>query len=135
MPSLMHRFLLVFSVLGLLLLGSCMQSRTVMIENSNGRRVGDIQIQGTQTATILSTYGEERGRIRGNVVRNTDGKRLGSFVERDGYMMILDASENPVGSLEDGTNCYGKGKEILGKISETVDSGVAAGACLVMFLQ
>ena len=132
----MHRFLIVLSVLGLLLVSACGAGPGITIENSNGRRIGEIRIEGTQ-AILLNSVGEERGRVRGTVIRDSDGKRAGSLGEQDGNLVLLDASDNPVGSLEEGSQCYGKGQDMLGKVvsPEPVDSHVAAAACLLFFLQ
>lgn len=130
----MQRLVIVLSVLGLLLVSACSAGPAITIENSNGRRIGEIRIEGTQ-AILLNSVGEERGRVRGTMIRDADGKRAGSLAEQEGNLVILDINDSPVGSLEEGVECYGKGQDMLGKVTAPVDSHVAAAACLLFFLQ
>lgn len=129
----MHRFVLILTVLGLLILTSC-SAGAVTVENSTGRTIGSIDVEGT-TATILSARGEVRGKVRGTVIRDASGKHVGTVDERDGHTVILDPEGSPLGTLENGTDCFGKGKEVLGSISTQVDASAAAAACLLFFLQ
>ncbi len=131
----MHRFVLILSVLGVLILTSCGKPADITVENSNGKTVGSIELQGTHTATILNVRGEVRGKVRGSVVRDDTGKNMGTITEKDGNTVILDSDENPLGTLEKGTDCYGKGQDKLGSISTETDSFAAAAACLLFFLQ
>lgn len=130
----MHRFILVLSVLGLLLLSAC-GVKAVEVKNSNGRTVGSIDMQASKTAVLVNTRGETIGKIRGTIIRDVSGKHLGTTADRDGNIVILDPNGNPLGSLSKGTDCYGKGQEILGSVNDEVDASIAAGACLVFFLQ
>ncbi len=129
----MRRSIILVSSLGFFLLASC--SSTLDVRNSNGKVVGQIQVQAAQTATIVNTRGDVRGKVRGTVVRDDSGKHVGTIVEKDGHTVIMDASDNAIGSLSNGTDCYGKGQDVVGHVSEGVDSTVAAGACLLFFLQ
>lgn len=131
----MHRFVLILSVLGLLILTSCGGTGAITVENSNGKVIGEIQVQAAQTATILNTHGDVRGKVRGTVIRDDSGKHVGTVVEQDGHVVIEDGNDNPVGTLENGIECYGKGKEVLGRITAEVDASTAAAACLLFFLQ
>lgn len=128
------RYAFALPVLGLLLIASCGGS-SIQIRNSSDRIIGNIDMQGEKSATMINTHGDVRGRVRGNVVRDDAGKNLGSIEEKDGTILILDPKGNPMGTLGDGTDCYGKGQEKLGSVSGEVDVFVAAGACLVFFLQ
>lgn len=130
----MHRFLLVLTVLGVLILSSC-AGNAIEIRNSINRIVGTIDVQGTKNATILSTHGEVRGKVRGTVIRNDAGKNVGTVAERDGNTVILDLDGGALGSIENGTECYGKGQEKLGSVSGEADVEVVAAACLLFFLQ
>lgn len=132
----MRRFILPLSVFGLLLLTACGKGAGFEITNSNGKVVGTISVQGPKSATFLSISGSERGKVRGNIVRDDAGKNLGTIVEgENGRMMLQDGKEDALGNLDNGTDCYGKGQDKLGTISQGVDTSVAAGACLVFFLQ
>lgn len=131
----MHRFILILSVLGLLILTSCAGPGGITVENSNGKAIGEIQLQGAQTATIINTRGDVRGKVRGTVIRDDSGKHVGTVVEQNGHVVIEDGNDNPVGTLANGIECYGKGKEVLGRITAKVDSSAAAAACLLFFLQ
>ena len=130
----MHRFVVALSTLGILLLASC-ASASIEVHNSNGKVIGSIDVQGVKSASLMNAYGDVRGKVRGNVVRDDTGKNIGTIEERDGHMMMLDATGGALGSLENGKDCYGKGHDKLGTISGEVEATVAAGACLVFFLQ
>ena len=130
----MHRFLLLLSVLSVLVLVSCKGSAAITVQNSTGRTVGSIDVQGTQ-ATILNTHGDVRGKVRGTIIRDDAGKHIGTVTEGNGRTMIVDTNGNPLGTLEKGTECYGKGQDMLGQITAQVDSSAAAAACLIFFLQ
>lgn len=129
----MHRFLLVLSILGLLILTSC-ASNTLEVRNSNDRIVGSIDVQGAKTATIFNTHGDVRGRVRGNIIRDDTGKNMGTVAERDGNMVILNPEGNALGNVK-ASECYGKGQEALGSVDGEVETEVVAAACLLFFLQ
>lgn len=131
----MRRFLLLLSAFGLLVLTACNADEGLVIKNSSGKTVGTMQVQGTRTATFLNMNGDERGKVRGNIVRDDGGKNVGNIVERDGNVVLQDTDDNPLGSVENGTDCYGKSREKLGTVGGEVDSYIAAGACLIFFLQ
>ena len=130
----MKRLTLILPTLGLLLLCSC-TSKALEVKNSKGRTVGSIEVQAAKTATFVSMHGESIAKVRGTIVRDASGKQMGTTTERDGTVVILNPKGNPVGSLSKGTDCYGKGQEMLGTVSAEADTSVAAGACLVFFLQ
>ena len=130
----MRRFLLLFSVAGLVLLTAC-ATGALAVHNGAGKVVGSISVQGTRAAAFLGSQGNIRGRVRGNVVRDDAGKNLGTIEEQGGHTVILDPKENALGTLEHGTDCYGKGQEKLGSVTAEAEASVAAAACLVFFLR
>jgi sporulation protein YlmC with PRC-barrel domain len=128
----MSRFLILLSVFGLLLLTSCRSA--LEIRNSTGKAVGRIEIQGS-TATVFNVHGDALGKVRGTIIRDASGKHAGTVVKGDDHIVIQDAADNAVGSIENGTDCYGKGQEKLGGVNGEVDASVAAAACLLFFLR
>lgn len=130
----MHRFVIALSVLGVLLLASC-TTASIDVLNSNEKVIGTISVQGVKSATLINAHGDVRGKVRGNVVRDESGKNVGTIQEKDGNVMMMDANGGPLGSLESGKDCYGKGHNKLGTVTGEVEATVAAGACLVFFLQ
>jgi hypothetical protein len=70
------------------------------------------------------------------LVRDENGKKIGSVTIQGGHTMILDATDNPVGSVENGLICYGKSQKAIGTIQmKNVDPAIAGGACLLLLLQ
>ena len=132
----MSRLFRILSVSAVIVLVSCGgKTSGTEVRSSNGKTVGQIEVTGSKTGTIENTKGDERGKVRGTMVRDADGKHIGTVNEKEGHVVILNANDNPVGSLEKGTDCYGKGKDMVGQVSAGIDSSVAAGACLIFFLQ
>ncbi len=129
----MNRRSLSLSVVGLLLLTAC-GGNALEVRNSNDRIVGTIDVQGSKTATMMNTHGDLHGKVRGNVIRDDSGKKVGGIAEQNGGIVILDAQDNAAGNI-DGNDCYGKGKEKLGSVSGEADSSIVAAACLLFFLQ
>ena len=117
-----------------ILLASCGGS-AVSVYNTEGKKIGSIRIVDDHNATIVSTYGEERGKVRGSLVRDDAGKRRGSIVERSRTIVIQNTDDDDVGTLVNGTDCYGKGQDIVGRISMVVRPEAAGAACLLFFLK
>lgn len=127
--------LLSLPCLALLLLTSCKTEAASEIFNSAGRKVGSIVIDGPHEAHFVGSQEEERGKVRGNIIRDAGGKKLGSITEREGKVFIADGEGTDIGTLEDGFECYGKSQESLGEVKGVTDTGIAAAACLTFFLQ
>ena len=132
--SAMRRAFLLLSLLSLLPLAAC-GGNAIEVKNNNGKVIGVIEMQGTKSATITNGHGEVRGKVRGAIIRDSSGKHIGTIADRDGHTVILDGKDNPVGSLDHSTDCYGKSQEKLGTVAPDTDSSAAAAACLVFFLQ
>lgn len=130
----MHRLILLLSLLGILFIAGCGGVR-VSVYNAEDRRIGEIILTDEHNATFLNSYGEERGKMRGSAIRDDQGRKVGSVVERDGHVMLVSDSGEDVGTLEDGTDCYGKGDDKLGSVSADVGVETAGAACLLFFLQ
>lgn len=132
----MKRLVFLLPVFGLLLLtAACTKNEGISVYNAENRKVGVIEVTDENNARFLSGNGDERGRLRGNLVRDESGARKGTVVERDGHWVILNATEDDVGTLENGTDCYGKGRDVIGRISEATDEEAAGAACLLFFLK
>ncbi len=135
MQSSMSRVVLVLSLFGLLLLTAC-GAVNVYVYNDNDRRIGEIVLLDEKTATLLNSYGDERAKVRGNIVRDDQGKRIGTVILKDdGTVLLQNGDGEEVGSLDDGTECYGKGNAMIGRLSADVGPEVGGAACLVFFLQ
>ncbi|MSR87210.1 hypothetical protein EXS70_03500 [Candidatus Peribacteria bacterium] len=129
----MRHALLLLSFVGILMLTAC--NSGLEVKNGSGKGIGKIMVEGAREATYQNMYGDVRGKVRGNIVRDDSGKNLGTIAEQDGNVVLLDAKENPLGSLAEGKKCYGKGQDLLGTVPDELDTSVAGGACLVYFLQ
>jgi hypothetical protein len=127
--------LLVLSCFGLLFLSGCGKEVKTYVYDEKGNKLGEIQFENDDNATIVDTHGEVAGRVRGALVRNASGKKIGTVEQKDGSVMFLDAEGNAMGSLEDGSDCYGKGPEKLGHINAEIDIEAAGAACMVLLLQ
>jgi hypothetical protein len=113
---------------------SCGTVTTSAVFNQAGRAIGTVTMESDQEAVFKNTAGEERGRVRGNAVRDTGGKRLGTVQTVNGTLFLRNAEGRDIGTLESGNTCLGTGKESLGTISSNVPAGIAAAGCLVFFL-
>lgn len=118
-----------------LALAACTSGENNEVRNSNDRLVGTLEVSGPKTAMIMNTHGETLGKVRGTVIRDMDGKQIGTIVEADGHVEIQDINDQPLGTVVNGTDCYGKGQEKLGTIDSKGDAYVAAGACRIFFLE
>jgi hypothetical protein len=131
----MKRFVVLLSLFGLLLLTACKKDEGVSVYNAENKKVGIVKVIDENNAQFLSANGDERGRLRGALVRDESGARRGTIVERDGHWVILDAKEDEIGTVEKGTDCYGKGKNVIGRVSEEIDHEAAGAACLLFLLK
>ncbi len=126
--------LLILSCFGLLFLTNCGGTVQMPVSDATGRTVGNIQIEDENNATIVSINGEVRGKVRGLLVRGENGGRTGTLEMRDGHLVLLDADKNAIGSVENGTDCYGKSQTLLGKVPAETDTGAAGAACMLLLL-
>ena len=126
--------LLIVSLFGLLFVTSCGGKVNMDVTDAEGHRVGEVQVTGEQSVTILDARGGTRGKVEKNIITDDTGTAVGSVEERDGHMLILDEKGNGIGSIEKDTECYGKTQELLGKVSANVSVNAVGGACLLIFL-
>ncbi len=126
--------LLPLSILTLTLV-SCGSAVKSEIFNSAGRKVGTVVLDGAHEAHFVSAQEEDRGKVRGNVVRDAGGKKLGTISQRDGKTFITGPDGNDIGTLEEGNTCYGKSTEKLGTITAVEDPLIAAAGCLAFFIR
>lgn len=127
--------LIILSLFGILFLTSCSAQKNPVVDAS-GKIVGEIQVEKTKTATILDAAGKTLGHVRGDLVRDASGKKAGSVTVKEGHTVITDASNNPIGSVEKQTDCYGKSQKMLGAVQmKDAEAEVAGAACLLLFLR
>ncbi len=126
--------LLIVCLFGVLFVTSCGGKQRVSIVNAQGKTVGEIQVDSPDEGTILQPDGSERGRVRGTMVRDTKGARVGTVEQRSEHTVITDAKGSDAGTLEKGTDCYGKGKAKLGTVKGEVSVNMAGAACLLLLL-
>jgi hypothetical protein len=127
------RTLLLLSLFGLLFLTGCNSDKPIVM-NLNGDLLGEIRLGDPGNATVIDSYGQAQGRVRGDVVRDENGKNVGRIIERDGELSILNEDGMEVGTLQSGTDCYTKEETFVGSIGMEVDQNAAAGACLLLIL-
>jgi hypothetical protein len=128
------RSLLILSLFGVLFLTSCGGPEKIAVTDTGGRQVGEILLEDDDNATIASVNGETRGKVRGNLVRNDMGKRAGTIEKRDGVIVLVDAENSEVGSIEKGSECYGKSQTMLGSVKGEVDVDAVGAACMLLLL-
>lgn len=130
----MRSVLLLLSCFGVLFLTACGGTAQISVSDATGRTVGFIQAEDENSATIISVNNEVRGKVRGALVRDDTGGRAGTLEMRDGHLVLLDADGNAIGTLENGTNCYGKSQTLLGTVPATTDNEAAGAACMLLLL-
>ncbi len=130
----MHRTLLILSLFGILFLTNCGGTPDIPVTDAEGRTVGHIRVDNKDNATILSVSNEERGRVRGNLVRDDSGGRAGTVQLRDVHVVLVDDKGGDIGSVEKGTDCYGKSQTLLGKIPAETDPEFGGAACMLLLL-
>jgi hypothetical protein len=133
-PVAMRATLLILSLFGLLFVTACGGTVSNAVYNQEGKKVGDIQFENENSATILDQYGEAVGKVRGNIIRDAGSKKLGTVELRDGKVIIIDAEDNEVGTVNNDTECYGQSSELRGTIGTKLDAEAAAAACLILLI-
>lgn len=128
------RTLIILSLFGVLFLTGCGGTIQTGVLNSAGAKVGDITFHSDNQSTILDASGNAIGEVIGTNILGPGGQKLGSIEDRDGHIVIINANNQDVGSLENGTDCYGKTQEKLGTVSTAIDPEAAAAACYLLLL-
>jgi hypothetical protein len=126
----MKRFLIFLSLFGLLFLTNCGKKQVVHVFDDKGSDVGSLEIDGD--AAVAERGGKKVGKVESGTILAPDGKPMGKVMIEGEKVLIADATGNAVGSLEAGTNCFGKTPTMVGKISETLPSDLAAGGCYLL---
>lgn len=130
----MRTTLILLSLFGLLVVTGCGGTVSTRVLDAKGRHVGTIRLESEHTAIITDEHGEVRGRVRGNLVRDAGSKKLGTIEQRDEHIVVIDANDDEVGSVEQEINCYGKSQALLGRISAKIDPEAAGAACLILLI-
>ncbi len=128
----MKRLLLCLSLLGLLFLTNCGKKQVVHVFDAQGDDAGSVEVQGKDG--LVERSGKPIGRIESGTFLGADGKVMGKVVLENDKVLIADATGNAVGSLEAGTNCFGKAAAMVGKLGDTLPPELAAGACYLVLL-
>lgn len=126
--------LLIVCLFGLLFVTACGGNERTPVYDAKGKQIGAIEIQDTSVATIFDAAGAEAGAVRGTVVRNTKGGKAGSIQSKDGHVVLTDGKGQDIGSIENGTDCYGKSQAKLGSVQVENDVNIAGAACLLLLL-
>ena len=129
----MRIILLILSFFGILFITSCSPQKNPAVYNQRGIQVGEIQIENEKEATIIDIYNQVRGRIRGAVVRDESGGRVGEVTIEGNKAIITDTMARQIGSYENGT-CYGPNDAPLGRVSSINDSKAASAGCLLLLI-
>ena len=129
----MRYAIVILSLFGIMFVTGCSSIKTYVYD-ATGKQRGEIQIENNDNAVILGANGETAGRVRGGLVRTSDGKKAGTIETREEHVVIVDAEANEIGSLENETDCYGQTQTLLGRVSARIDTEAAAAACLLLFL-
>lgn len=129
------RAFLIIALFGILFLTSCVRApSSPSVYNAKGIRVGEIRMASDTGALIFDIYGQEVGGVRGAVIRNESGKRMGRIVAGSGMLTIQDEKGREVGSLTRGSDCNGSDDRFLGRISSAENPEAAGGACLLLLI-
>lgn len=131
----MRTALVIVSLFGLLFVTACGGSVRTLVYDAQNKQVGEIEIESDTEASILDAQGRAVGRVRGALVRNAQGARAGTITVKDTAVVIVNEEEDEIGSLENGTDCYGKTQTKLGRISAVMEPETAGAACLLLFLR
>jgi len=128
------RALFIISLFGILFLSGC-GAKKQLVYDLQGTMVGEVRLGETGSATVIDSYGQVQGKIRGDVIRDDNGKNRGRVVNRNGEISILDEEGMQIGTLQKGVECYSKDDSFLGRLNQKIDENAAAGACLLLILQ
>lgn len=129
------RAFLIIALFGILFLTSCARAPSApSVYGARGIRVGEIRMASDTGAVLFDVYGQEVGSVRGSVVRDANGARMGRVVAGSGSFSVQDEKGREVGSLTNGGDCYGSDERFLGRIASAVDPAVAGGACLLLLV-
>ncbi len=123
----------IVSLTALLTLVSC-GGGAVKVFNAAGQLAGTIRIDSADTFTVIDRYGQTQGHVRGGAVRDENGKRVATMTAKDDRMILADTNQNDIGTLERGTDCFGKTQQKLGHVEGQVDPQAAGAACILLLL-
>jgi sporulation protein YlmC with PRC-barrel domain len=126
--------LLLLSLFGILFLTAC-GSVHVYMYRADGMKMGEIQFESDDLSSILGKDGKIIGSVKGNDIIGSDGTKVGSVKKENDHVIILDSKDMETGSVEKGTECYGKTQRLLGRINVEIDTDAVAGACLLLLLR
>lgn len=134
-PMRIRTFLLI-ALFGILFLSRCSSQTNngISVFNSKNQQVGDVTIDGAQSAIVMDRYGQKKGTVRGIVVRESTGKRVGGVVVKDDKVSIVTHEGKPVGELKNEKNCVDASGATLGYVSQITNQEAAGGACLLLLL-
>ncbi len=124
----MKRFILLLSTT--LLLAGCFDSGTSVYDD-DGNRVGSVDVESADRATVRSRNDDRVGYVVGNDVFNQFDRRVGRVVSG---VRLEDEDGNRVGELYDQTRCRNRNEITIGSLSSDIDDQAAGGACLLLFL-
>jgi hypothetical protein len=126
-------FLILVSLFGVMFLSGCSEKRTA-VNGPNGAMIGQVHTEGDSEATIYNAHDAVVAHVRGNLVRDAQGKRLGTVLQQKDVVILQDATDNPAGSLDKGVECHGKSPKVLGTLAEELKANIAGGACIALAL-
>jgi hypothetical protein len=128
------RAFIIVALFGLLFLTHCTFQRSPSVYNARGIFVGEIHVSDTNEAEVIDRYNQLSGKIRGGMVRDALGKRLGKVVAAEDRVSILSETGASIGSLANRTECKDAQDKTLGRITVQTDNEAAAGACLLLLI-
>lgn len=124
---------LLFLSSALLLLSACGSKPTVY--DVNGDELGKITVTSNVEARFVDSTGRARGRVRGEMVRDGQGKHIGDVRVTDIDVLLFNTQKSPIGSLESGRDCHARDGTLLGNVqgSDDLDPHMKGAACLAFF--
>lgn len=123
-----HSFFLI--ALCAVLLTGCFDSGT-SVYDSDGNRVGSVDVESEDRATVYTRNGDRVGYVENNDVYDTNDRRVGRIVSGT---RLEDRDGERVGELYSQTRCRNRDETTIGTLSSDIDDQAAGGACLLLLL-